>query len=45
MYQTMTLTPGTASAPATALVNVYALIPGGGDTTPIDTFTLTASGS
>jgi hypothetical protein len=45
MYQTMTLTPKTASAPATALVNVYALIPGGGDTTPIDTFTLTASGS
>jgi hypothetical protein len=45
MYQTMTLTPKSGSAPATALVNVYAIIPGGGDGTPIDTFTLTASGS
>jgi len=44
MYQTMTLTPGTGSSPATAAVNVFAIIPGGGDTTPIDTFTLTASG-
>ena len=45
MYQTMLLTPAAGSTPATAVVNVYAIIPGGGDTAPIDTFTFTASGS
>jgi len=41
IYETLTLTPKTSSTPATALVNVYSLIPGGGDTTPVDSFTLT----
>jgi len=40
IYQTLTLTPKSGTSPATALLNVYPLIPGGGDTTPIDTLTL-----